>query len=228
MGQEVIVCGLELDTEEQRWRPLHPGEAQALGNASPRRLRQFTAGRHCAAEALHRLGLPSQPLLRGQRGEPRWPEGVAGSITHNDDQAAAAVCSMAAVRSVGIDVEGARPLNDGVARRVCSEHELCQVAGQGGEPFFATVIFSAKESVYKAWYPRTRRPLGFHDVEIHLDPGSGTFAVRFCGPQLQEMACAVGSWHGSYALGSQQVYTAVTVAPPMASLRSGRSGGSGR
>ena len=39
------------------------------------------------------------------------------------------------------------------------------------------LLFSAKESIYKAWYPLTGRWLGFEDARLTIDP-AGTFAAK--------------------------------------------------
>ena len=61
---------------------LFPAEEALVRTADPRRRAEFTAGRACARTALARLGLPTAPVLAGRAGEPRWPAGVTGSITH--------------------------------------------------------------------------------------------------------------------------------------------------
>ena len=61
---------------------LYPGEAELVARAVDKRRREFCTVRHCARQALRQLGLPPAPVLRGERGEPRWPAGVVGSMTH--------------------------------------------------------------------------------------------------------------------------------------------------
>ena len=61
---------------------LFPAEEAVVRTAGPRRRAEFTAGRACARAALAALGLPAAPVLAGRAGEPRWPAGVTGSITH--------------------------------------------------------------------------------------------------------------------------------------------------
>src|SRR5699024_2591462 len=70
---------------------LFPAEAEAIGNALPKRRAEFTAGRWCARQALTELGLPPTPVERGDHGSPCWPDGVVGSITHCDGYRPAAV-----------------------------------------------------------------------------------------------------------------------------------------
>ncbi|PZS40918.1 MAG: 4'-phosphopantetheinyl transferase, partial [Pseudonocardiales bacterium] len=70
---------------------LYPGEAELITRAVDKRRREFRTVRHCARQALRQLGLPPAPVLRGERGEPKWPAGVVGSMTHCAGYRAAAV-----------------------------------------------------------------------------------------------------------------------------------------
>lgn len=45
-----------------------------------------------------------------------------------------------------------------------------------------TVLFTAKEPLYKAWYPLARRWLGFHDAEVTIDRERNSFEVRVVAP----------------------------------------------
>ena len=40
------------------------------------------------------------------------------------------------------------------------------------------LLFSAKESVYKAWFPLARCWLGFEDVTVHVDIATGEFRAE--------------------------------------------------
>ena len=44
------------------------------------------------------------------------------------------------------------------------------------------LLFSAKESVYKTWFPLARRWLGFESADIVIDPREGTFTARLLVP----------------------------------------------
>ena len=44
------------------------------------------------------------------------------------------------------------------------------------------LLFTAKEAVYKAWFPLTRRWLGFEEAEITIDAAGGTFGARLLVP----------------------------------------------
>lgn len=161
--------------------PLYPAEEALLANAVDKRRREFTTVRRCARRALARMGVPAAPLLPGLRGAPGWPTGVVGSMTHCDGYRAAVVADAAAVLTLGIDAEPAGPLPDGVLEAVSSETErkhLRELAADRPEIPWDRLLFSAKESVYKAWFPLTSRWLDFAEAELEFDPAAGTFDAR--------------------------------------------------
>ncbi|NUU22240.1 MAG: 4'-phosphopantetheinyl transferase superfamily protein [Streptomycetaceae bacterium] len=161
---------------------LFPEEEERIARAVDKRRREFTTVRRCARLALTRLGVTPGPLVPGERGAPSWPEGVVGSMTHCQGYRAAAVASAARVLTVGIDAEPALALPDGVLDSVSSPEErkhLAECAGATQDQIpWDRLLFSAKESVYKAWFPLTRRWLGFEDAEIEFTPADGTFHAR--------------------------------------------------
>ncbi|WP_425528067.1 4'-phosphopantetheinyl transferase family protein [Yinghuangia seranimata] len=160
---------------------LFPEEEARLARAVDKRRREFTTVRRCARRALARLDIAPVPLLPGERGAPGWPTGVVGSMTHCAGYRAAAVARVGEVRTVGIDAEPALPLPDGVFEAVSSEDERARIAAHAAEhpdvPW-DRLLFSAKEAVYKAWFPLTRRWLGFEDADVAFDPLGGTFRAR--------------------------------------------------
>ncbi|MCZ7439901.1 4'-phosphopantetheinyl transferase superfamily protein [Micromonospora sp. WMMC241] len=164
---------------------LLPAEQAALGErAVPSRRRDFTAGRACARRALATLGLPVTPVPAGADRAPVWPAGVVGAITHTDGYCAAAVARAADLRAVGIDAERHRPLSEGVRRKVCRPDEEADLARLPAGPPWPTVLFSAKEAVYKVWYPLVGTWLGFPDARVTLDPDAGTFHAEISPARL--------------------------------------------
>ncbi|HXM55490.1 MAG TPA: 4'-phosphopantetheinyl transferase superfamily protein [Candidatus Dormibacteraeota bacterium] len=189
--------------------PLLPEEEPLVARAVEKRRREFAAGRSCARRALAELGWPDYPLLSGPKREPVWPPGIVGAITHCPGYCAAAVARAADVRSLGIDAEVRGPLPDGVGNLVCTPAELHLTAGLPGD-HWGTLVFSAKESIYKAWYPIAQRWLDYRDAELSIDADGGRFRARI----LLEVEPGVFPWNpldGRFAIGDQRVYTAVTV-----------------
>ncbi|MEU2560370.1 4'-phosphopantetheinyl transferase superfamily protein [Streptomyces longispororuber] len=175
---------------------LHPDEAALVARSVETRRREFTTGRHCAHLALDALGRPAPAILPDAKGSPGWPAGVVGSITHCSGYRAAAVARAAHVRSVGIDATPGTPLPDGVLEAVALPAERRRVAellARWPEVRWDSALFSAKESIYKTWYPLQRAPLEFEDADVVFHradtaaatdatadtaQGSGTFTAR--------------------------------------------------
>ncbi|MGW6533332.1 4'-phosphopantetheinyl transferase family protein [Streptomyces venezuelae] len=160
---------------------LFPEEEAVVANAVAKRRNEFTTVRHCARTALARIGVPPAPILPGHRGAPGWPDGVVGSMTHCAGYRAAVVARAGEVTSVGIDAEPGEPLRDpDVLNLVADETERAVLASLGSrQPAtpWDRLLFSAKESVYKTWFPLTGRWLGFEDARVELAP-DGTFTAR--------------------------------------------------
>ncbi|MEU9073958.1 4'-phosphopantetheinyl transferase superfamily protein [Kitasatospora sp. NPDC048538] len=154
--------------------PLLGPEAEHIKGRTPRRRRQFTAARTLARTTLTALGHPPVPLVPGPGGAPQWPEGVTGSITHTHGYTACATAPTARLASLGIDAEPAQPLPHGPLQLVTSEAERHHLAGlPAGRVPWDRLLFSAKEAVYKAGYPLTRRWIPLAAITVTLDRGHG-------------------------------------------------------
>jgi 4'-phosphopantetheinyl transferase EntD len=140
-----------------------------LPRAVAKRRNERAFGRACARTALGELGLAPAAIAVGAGGEPLWPAGVAGSLTHTDEHAAAAV--VRGVAALGIDLES-------LAHAARVPDLLATVALESERAHPAALLFSAKESVYKCLY--AGRFLDFHDVELAIEPGTFT-VVRAAG-----------------------------------------------
>ena len=140
-----------------------------LPRAVAKRRNERAFGRACARSALAELGLAPAAIAAGAGGEPQWPAGIAGSITHTDDHAAAAV--LRGVAALGIDLES-------LAHTARVPDLLATVALASERIHPAALLFSAKESVYKCLY--AGRFLDFHDVELAIAPGTFT-VIRAAG-----------------------------------------------
>lgn len=164
---------------------LFPAEAAQVVNAVAKRRQEFTTVRHCARLALAELGVPPAPIPRGVRGAPIWPDGIVGSMTHCAGYRAAAVGRASQVGGLGIDAELDGPLPDGVLDQISSAGERAHLAelteARPGVPW-ERLLFSAKESVYKVWSPRTGAWLGFEEAEVSFDMVRETFTARLLVP----------------------------------------------
>lgn len=204
--------------------PLFSAERALCARSGPRRTGEFTTGRWCAHRALVRLGETPVAVGRGARGEPLWPPGVLGSISHCPGFRAAALCRSRDARALGVDAEVDAPLPARVGRRLISEEEADGVGRLGPSAVGAAgerLLFSAKEAVYKACSALVGHgyvpPLA--DIRILVAPGDrgpgagGRFRARVpavggltgLGPEDYE-----GRWHRSLGL----VVTSCVIARP--------------
>jgi 4'-phosphopantetheinyl transferase EntD len=168
--------------------PLVDAEEALIANAVDKRRREFRTTRACARRALAALGVPPVAILRGERGEPRWPVGVVGSMTHCAGYRAGAVAWAENVVTIGMDAEPAAPLPVGVLAEVTAPAErehLSRLAAAVPAVAWDRLLFCAKEAVYKAWFPLARRWLGFEDAVVELGR-DGTLAARLlvAGPRV--------------------------------------------
>jgi 4'-phosphopantetheinyl transferase EntD len=190
-------------------------EEEAVRDAVERRRQEFASGRACARSALQRLGLPRQAIPVGPGGEPRWPAGVVGSITHCAGYRACAVARERDLMALGIDAEPNEPLPVGILADVAfgDEPELVErLASDEPGICWDRVLFSAKEAIYKAWFPLVGRRLGFEDAALSIDAGAGTFVARLLVrgplPKGGELRVVGGRW----AVDDGIVLTAVALA----------------
>lgn len=195
---------------------LFPEEEAVIAKAVDKRRREFSTVRHCARLALATLGLPSSPLLPGERGAPQWPVGVVGSMTHCAGYRAAAVARTRDVVTIGIDAEPHAVLPEGVLEVVALPEErawIDELARSAGEVHWDRLLFSAKESVYKAWFPLTGRWLGFEDADITIDRGSATFDARLLVPGPAQDGREWTGFTGRWLVLDELVVTAVALLP---------------
>jgi 4'-phosphopantetheinyl transferase EntD len=175
------VVAAELYSDPDDIAPL-PEEEPLIARSVAKRRNEFVTVRYCARQALGELGVGPVPILKGDKGEPCWPEGVVGSLTHCEGFRGAVVGWSSDVRSVGIDAEPHDVLPKGVLDAISLPEERAELGTLPGDLHWDRILFCAKEATYKTWFPLTHRWLGFEDARISFEvDGSGTagtFASR--------------------------------------------------
>jgi enterobactin synthetase component D len=141
----------------------------ALPGMAAKRQADFLAGRISAALALQALHLPAHDIRTGTDRAPIWPQGLAGAITHSHGRAASLVTCVPN-HLCGIDLERiatGTALAAIVAKCLSAREAALARADMGYPPeIAATLLFSAKESIFKALYPRVGRFFGFSAAEL--------------------------------------------------------------
>jgi 4'-phosphopantetheinyl transferase EntD len=209
---------------------LFPAEEAVIAKAVDKRRREFMTARACARAALGRLGLPPVPILPGPRGAPQWPQGVVGSITHCAGYRACAVARDSDIVTIGLDAEPHDRLPDGVLEAISLPAERARLSALRAvkpDMCWDRMLFCAKESVYKAWFPLTHRWLGFEEASIEIDAVNGSFSARLLvdGPVVNNSVLT--GFEGRWLVSDGFIVTAIVVprlpAGELANLR--RTGG---
>jgi 4'-phosphopantetheinyl transferase EntD len=176
---------------------LHPEEARILApRACRRKQAEFALGRAASHIALTQIRAESsEPILRGPGGEPLWGDGIVGSITHCFPWSVAVVVKGSNRFAIGVDLETTVGIQGtDISHLVCRDAELDWVR-HGNFQERLTMIFSAKEAVYKAFYPLCRRYIDFKEVELTWFPEQSRFQAEFPEPLSTNLpsgqACAV-------------------------------------
>jgi 4'-phosphopantetheinyl transferase EntD len=163
-----IGCRFIRDGDEAH---LLPDEARSIPARQPAMRRASGAARWIAHGLLADIGFDDVAILRTPSGAPVWPDGITGSLAHDDEMAVAAIASVSGIGSLGIDVEPAQPLPDDIFALVATHADVTDAVDRR---LAGRVLFSAKEAVYKAVYPLDRQILGYEDITVDLNAGHAT------------------------------------------------------
>ena len=200
----VVVVGRDVLASESAWQE----ELKTLSaRAVTKRRDEFSMGRIAARRALVDLGSEPVPILPDPMRAPIWPRAIVGSITHTNDIAAAAVAPAERCAGLGIDIEQVRSLQPSIDRQVADDEERAWIASDMTR---FTLLFSAKESIYKAFFPIRREYFGFSAVHLQWE------TPRF----IATLTCPMSERWGSGAQfpvechrDGERVWTAVCLPP---------------
>lgn len=151
-----------------------------LHSAVEKRQRSYLTGRACAQFLYDKYhlawdGLPMYPENHPLREAPQWPNGFVGSISHSKDLAVACMFPKQTLQSVGIDTE--HILNHDRALQV-RQQILHPLETWVKTPLELSLVFSLKESLYKALNPLLKRFIGFQEVIVQKPSYPAHFTNR--------------------------------------------------
>jgi len=175
---------------------LYLEESKHTGRMAEKRLNDFKASRYCAKISLKQLGIEQFAVLINPNGSPSWPDGVIGSISHTRNLCVAAVMKINGIKSIGIDVETAKPIDLEILDLICSNKEIKRLKKQGDPMVLGKVMFSIKESIFKCFHPAFGEWLNFKDVDLKLDLVNNQYQLNFLekvNPTLKNCNVA-GKW----------------------------------
>lgn len=179
----------------------------------PARTSEFIQGRMCASMAYKKLtGRDLLELKAGDNRQPLWPPDVVGTISHNKHWVGAAVASSAELIGVGMDFEVMGRTRDDIAGYITNSNDVKNVEDLTSAELL-TLIFSAKESLYKALFPSVKKFFGFEAAAVTaLDPVSKTFDIELLAPLNDEFSPLRRSkFAGRYERDQQSCLTIIEV-----------------
>ena len=180
-------------------------EIVEAGHMKPLRKNAFSSGRHAAHLAQNELGLEASEILAVGR-RPIWPAGQVGAITHSNDFAAAIVsCDLL---SVGMDIERLGRIKEKLYDKFFTPSELASI-NEMTDWEVETIIFSAKESIYKAIYFIVQRYVKFKEVELTLNAEDSSFSVSYIGENMMSLRNL--ETRGYWSICEDHVLTAVEI-----------------
>ena len=192
--------------------PLRSAKAAGRFTVPSRRKIAFCIGRACARDALKDIGYSAVTIDTGASGEPLWPRGCVGSISHTNNIAAAIVALSPPLQGIGIDLEEHEPLQDLImVEIICRSDELIR----GFDPSHTVnlqhgkLLFVIKEAVYKLYWPLTMAFLDFQDIRVTVDISAGIFNAELVNPMLPKIA--EGRWISGHFAKVENLYVALAL-----------------
>jgi 4'-phosphopantetheinyl transferase EntD len=196
----------QLEKSFSSWLP------DGMKNVAQTRQQEFIAGRYCAFKASKEVGYDLSQLPAAPTREPVWPEGILGSITHSKQMAISCVSVSDEISSIGIDAEELMKIGlaQEIERVIATEEELLMIAGADYQ-MGITILFSAKEALYKALFPLARTFIDFKEVKLtklHSDKRLFELELKSSNPKLKGY---LGRYEGSFKLIGETVVTVVSI-----------------
>ena len=150
----------------------------AINTFHPNRKKDFLLGRLCAQRAYEactgelRLSLPTSADR-----SPTWPPHIVGSISHSQDWVGAAVARDLDLIGLGIDFELLGRTKTSLSTHIKNPQDLATHPDFNEEELL-TLIFSFKESLYKALHPSVKKYFGFQDAAVkEINFNTGVFSI---------------------------------------------------
>jgi phosphopantetheine--protein transferase-like protein len=192
---------------------MEPEEYSSIKHAVEARQQEFSAGRMCARQALKQLGCFAGPLRKLPNRSISWPEGIIGTVSHNEIWCGAAVARRCDVAGIGFDIETVVRIGEKLWRRILTTEERTwldrQPAAESQQ--WAALIFSAKEAVYKCIAALVPQRIGFMDAVIVPDLQEGVFEVHLKKPIAGYMPQEL-QLQGRFFFFAGAVFTGLTLA----------------
>lgn len=141
----------------------------SIAKATTKRQAEFLAGRIAAITTLDKMGIDVDDIPIGKDRQPIFPHGVCASITHAGRHVICAASTSPKIQMLGIDLEKKIAPDTAQSLKGIVFNNFEQLLLQDSQMGFenaAAILFSAKESFFKAAYPFVKRYFDFQAVEL--------------------------------------------------------------
>ncbi|MCI2286167.1 4'-phosphopantetheinyl transferase superfamily protein [Colwellia sp. MSW7] len=212
----VIIEGVDycqLAFKQKLFQSLNIQFPSVLNEAVVKRQSEYLCQGYVAVKALSKLGFTTYNVSTGKHREPIWPHGVLGSITHTNTSAFCTVALRKNVRYLGIDHENwISSMNvEEIKRSIINSQEdkLISQIDLAYEQAF-TLVFSAKESLFKALFPSLQCYFDFKDAQIiciHMK--NKTFIIKLT-TTLSKTFKIGDIFYGSFTYNANSIQTLIT------------------
>lgn len=182
-----------------------------IAQACVERKNEYLCGRVLAQAVLnHHFGL-DQPITSMHEPLPIWPTHVLGSISHSQNKLIVALSNNAIY--LGIDIEHwvASEFAQESAHLILTPSEFDLWKGKAAEVFdfarYMSLIFSIKESLYKAVYPTAKQYIDFLEASIvDINFENQTLMLSFC-PETQQRYQLLEQYQGGWVAEQDHIMT---------------------
>lgn len=208
---ELFCYGLDLSKTHHLYINQQLDHPQKIAQAHPKRQQEYLCGRVLAQAALsHHFGL-DQPLTSMHEHLPIWPTHVLGSISHSQNKLIVALSNNA--NYLGIDIEHwvTSEFAQESAHLVLTPSEFDLWKSKAAEFFdfarYVSLIFSIKESLYKAVYPTAKQYIDFLEASIvDINFENQTLTLTFLS-EIQQRYQLLEQYQGGWAVEQDHIMT---------------------
>lgn len=159
-------------TKTQEKCPLEKSEIELINKACRKRKTEFILGRNCAKEALKKAGYNEKiQIVNHETGYPIPPEDFLLSISHTKDIGVSITGKSKHYNAIGIDVENEnKKISNEAFKLITNDNEKILTGNLNDvgiiKELLKLIIFSGKESAYKAYSSYYGKTFTITEIEI--------------------------------------------------------------
>lgn len=182
-----------------------------IAQACVKRKNEYLCGRVLAQAVLNHHFCLDQPITSMHEPLPIWPSHVLGSISHSQNKLIVALSNNAVY--LGIDIEHwvTSEFAQESAHLILTPSEFDLWKGKAAEFFdfagYVSLIFSVKESLYKAVYPTAKQYIDFLEASIvDINFENQKLTLTFL-PEIQQRYLLLEQYQGGWAIEQDHIMT---------------------